>query len=77
MLPKGESYNRRFVRPVPCPANNFKLLVAFKGRGKAVHKKNNPTQYIELSPLNHVFIMIACSAHTLLSKKGIEMKLCL
>jgi len=27
MLPKGEAYSGRFVRPVPCPANNFKTAV--------------------------------------------------
>ena len=31
MLPKGGTYSRRFVRlsvrPVPCPANNFKTTI--------------------------------------------------
>ena len=45
-------------------------------RGRAVHKNHNPTLYIEeLSPLNHVFKVVACPAHILLSKKGIEKKL--
>ena len=37
---------------------------------------HNPTCILtELSPLNHVFIVVACPAHILLSKKRIEMKL--
>jgi len=33
-------------------------------RGRAVHKNHNPTLYIEeLSPLNHVFIVVASSDH--------------
>jgi len=34
-----------------------------------------PCIFTELSPLNHVFIVVACPAHILLSKKGIGMKL--
>ena len=36
---------------------------------------NNPTQYIYRVPHNHVIIVVACPAHILLRKKGIEMKL--
>jgi len=34
-----------------------------------------PCIFIEKSPLDHVFIVVACPTHILLSKKGIEMKL--
>ena len=46
-------------------------------RGKAVHKNHNPTLYIELSPLNHLFSSqwFACPGHNLESTKGIEIKL--
>ena len=36
-----------------------------------------PCILTELFPLNFVFIVVACPAHILLSKKGIEMKLVL
>ena len=45
-------------------------------RGSAVHKNHNHTLYItELSPLNHVFIMVAYPGHILEFTKGIEIKL--
>ena len=41
-----------------------------------MHKKHNlPCILTEIFPLNHVFIAVACPAHILLSKKGIELKL--
>ena len=44
--------------------------------GSAVHKNHNPTLYIiELSLINHLFIMVAYPYHILESTKGIEIKL--
>ena len=40
-----------------------------------MHKNNNPTLYIDRVISLYVFIVVACPAHILLSKKGIEMKL--
>jgi len=43
---------------------------------RAMHTTINlPCILTELFPHNHVFIVAACPAHILLSKKGIEMKL--
>jgi len=43
-------------------------------RGSTLHKNHNP---YKLSPLNQFFYYIGCLlGHTLESRKGIEMKLC-
>jgi len=45
-------------------------------RGSALHKNHNHTRYIiELSPINHFFIMVAYPGHILVSTKGIEIEL--
>ena len=45
-------------------------------RGSAVHKNHNPILYIELSPLNHLFlIMVDCPGHMLESTKGLKLNL--
>ena len=45
-------------------------------RGRAVHMNNNLTLYItELSPINHLFMMVAYHGHILESTKGIKIKL--
>ena len=46
-----------------------------KMRESTVHSNHNPSLYItELSPHNHVFIMVAYPGHILESTKGIAIK---